>query len=220
MNTVGMVVRTLCSCAADFLAPRHCVFCGIACMDGERHICRGCLGDLPWREPRFEPQPGVFAQQAAILNYEYPVSVAIKALKFRRKSFYAPAFAELLGLALPEFADDIDSIVPVPLHWLRCARRGFNQAEIIASPLARSLRVSMLASVVRVRNTPYQSGLEAAERARNIAGAFAVRGGLNSRHALIVDDVVTTGVTATQLAAALRRSGVARVSLLTLAKKT
>ena len=205
--------------AADLLAPRHCVFCGVGCIDGKRHICNGCLDDLPWRKPFMSPTPGVFVRRIAPLNYEFPVDVAIKACKFHRKTWYAPAFGELLCHMAPYLADDIDALLPVPLHWFRQARRGFNQAALIATPLAKKLRLPIVHSVVRRRSTPYQSGLDASQRAANLADAFALRRRLAARHPLIVDDVVTTGATAEQLATFLHRHGVERVSLLTLAHR-
>lgn len=153
-----------------------------------------------------------------MLAYRFPVDVAIKSFKFRRKLYYAPAFAEILGLAAAHLDDSIDALLPVPLHWRRKARRGFNQAEEIAKPLARQLRLPLLGNVVRQRHTPFQSGLDAVARRRNIRGAFYVRRVTGVRHVLIVDDVMTTGATVNQLAATLLQHGVPRVSALVLAR--
>jgi len=152
------------------------------------------------------------------LAYEFPVDAAIRALKFRRRLEYVPAFARLLCEASEALPRGIDAVVPVPLHWRRRWRRGFNQALEIGRPVARHLGVPIVHNVSRRRATPPQSGLNAAERARNLRDAFLVRGSLPYDHVLIVDDVITTGTTAGQLARALRRAGIRKVSALAIAR--
>ena len=79
--------------------------------------------------------------EVAPLAYEFPVDAAIKALKFQRRLYYAPAFGELLCKACALLPDDIDAIVPVPLHWRRRWFRGFNQAHEIGKLVAKKLGV-------------------------------------------------------------------------------
>ena len=177
-----------------------------------------CLDDLPWSEPAISPVPGIFVRSIAMLRYEYPVNAAIQRFKFDKQLYYGPAFAEILCRAVPLLPEDIDGLLPVPLHWYRKARRGFNQALEIAKPLAKELGVPIVTQVVRRRSTPFQSGLGADERARNLKAAFEVSGPIDCKHALIVDDVVTTGATLNTLANVLQRSGVDRVSSLCLAR--
>ncbi len=204
--------------AVDAVIPRRCAFCAVPLRPAEGAICKACKGDLPYGESWLRCTGTGFEHCVAPLAYEFPVDAAIKALKFRRRLYYAPALTELLREALAALADDVDAVVPVPLHWRRQWWRGFNQALEIGKPLARELGVPLVRSVVRRRATRPQSGLTAAQRARNLRGAFAVRGRLPYGHALIVDDVITTGTTVTGLAAALRRAGVERISALAVAK--
>ena len=202
----------------DFLAPRSCVFCGEPSEGSERSICAGCFADLPWNETPVSPTPGIFEASVAMLQYSFPIDVAIKALKFRRKLFYTPAFAEVLCAAKPLLPPDIDAVLPVPLHWRRKAMRGFNQATEFARPVAKSLGVPLVRNVRRKRATPFQSGLHAAERARNLRSAFVITRPKTYAHVLIIDDVVTTGATARALAKQLLSSGVTRVSVLAVAR--
>jgi ComF family protein len=92
-----------------------------------------------------------------------------------------------------------DIIVPVPLHWLRFARRGFNQAEVASSYVAQRLGVPALACVKRVRRTPYQSTVARLERLHNVQGAFSLLEGsakaLQGKHVLLIDDLYTSGAT-------------------------
>lgn len=153
-----------------------------------------------------------------MLHYSFPVDVAIKALKFNRKLFYAPAFSEVLCQAALMLPDDIDAVLPVPLHWRRKAYRGFNQATEIAKPVAKRLGVALLHGVHRRKATPFQSGLTAKDRAQNLKHAFRVQKTLTCRHVLIVDDVITTGATLGAVAKTLLANGVRRVSALTVAR--
>lgn len=154
----------------------------------------------------------------APLHYEFPVDVGLKALKFRRKLYYAEAFGGLLVDAAAALPADIDAVLPVPLHWRRRAVRGFNQAEELCRPLRQSLSLPLVRGIVRRRSTPAQSGLSAGQRNRNLRGAFVARRPPGARHVLVVDDVITTGATARHLALALRAAGVPRVSVLAVAR--
>jgi ComF family protein len=113
-----------------------------------------------------------------------------------------------------------DALVPVPLHWARRWRRGFNQAEVLARAVARQHRLPVLrGSLRRLRATPPQQGdIEA--RRRNVRDAFAVTAGTDvaGLRLLLVDDVFTTGATVDACARVLLRAGAADVGVLTLAR--
>jgi ComF family protein len=106
------------------------------------------------------------------------------------------------------------------LHWRRRLWRGFNQAELLAKPLADRLSVPMAAALERRRHTDTQASLSPSERRSNVAGAFALRRGVEVRgkRILLVDDVLTTGATVGSAAAVLRRAGASHVAVLTLAR--
>lgn len=202
----------------DLIAPPTCAFCGTLSRPPEGRICAGCFEDLPWTSPALSTSPGIFECSVVMLHYSFPVDAAIKALKFNRKLYYAPAFVDVLALARPMLPTDIDALIAVPLHWRRKTRRGFNQATELAMPLARVLGVPVIRGVRRCKATPFQSGLTAAMRARNLRHAFKVTRRCHYKHVLIVDDVVTTGATTESLAKALLASGAGKVSLLAVAR--
>lgn len=115
---------------------------------------------------------------------------------------------------------DWDALVPVPLHWSRRWRRGFNQAEVLARAVGRRHGLSVQRRLLRrVRATPPQHG-DAGSRRRNVRDAFAVPRAERcaGRRLLLIDDVFTTGATANACAAALRSAGAAAVGILTLAR--
>ena len=193
--------------------PTRCVFCGQA---RSRPVCPPCREDLPWVEPTFELEP--FETAIAPLAYAFPVDAAIKRFKFQRRLSYATAFADLLQEATGRLPDSIDALLPMPLHWRRQLLRGFNQAAEITRGIRRSTDLPIVRNVVRRRHTPYQSGLSATQRRRNLREAFQVRGGIAGEHVLIVDDVITTGASSRQLATALLEAGVPAISVLAIAR--
>lgn len=181
-------------------------------------ICRGCYSDLPCAPRTLVPPDAPLTFMIAPLEYRFPVDAAIKAWKFRRRLEYTPAFVSLLIEALAALPERPDALLPVPLHWHRQALRGFNQAEELAVPLMRSLGIPVLRNVRRVRHTPPQSGLGAGERRKNLSAAFRTRGQIRARHVLLVDDVVTTGATSSQLANVALQAGAERVSVAAIAR--
>jgi ComF family protein len=124
-----------------------------------------------------------------------------------------------MGRALPRDAA-YDVIVPMPLHWRRRWQRGFNQSELLARVLGKRTGLPVANAVIRRKATAAQAGMTSAERRTNVAGAFQVRKRrfVEGRHVLLIDDVLTTGATAGACAAALKRAGARRVTVLTLAR--
>jgi ComF family protein len=159
-----------------------------------------------------------FAAAAAPLRYEFPVDTAIKSLKFRRNLYYLPVFGNMLLREMLQQLDDVDSLVPVPLHRWRQALRGFNQSLELGEFISRRSGLPLVKNVTRSRPTKTQSGLTAEERKQNLHDAFTVSGHLRSRKPLIIDDVMTTGETCSQLATTLLSSGAERVYVLTIAR--
>lgn len=199
------------------IMPRRCVLCGMCCNDELASLCAGCRDDLPFsRKPCLPHAP--LAMTVAPLQYSFPLDAAIKALKFGRKLYYVPMFAELLVGALRHLPPDVDALLPVPLHWWRHVTRGFNQSVEICKPLRRASGLPMLRCVARRRATAFQSGLRASERRNNLCGAFRLLKPLRYRHIVIVDDVITTGATAAELARLLLANGARAVSALALAR--
>jgi ComF family protein len=144
-------------------------------------------------------------------------------LRIKHKS--GEDLAEAIGaLWAPHLAarlkgEAIDLVVPVPLHWLRRWQRGFNQSEILAGHVARRLSVPCRSRTLRcVRRTGQQKQLSPSARRDNVRDAFALSGPpFPGRSALLVDDVMTTGATANEVARVLRRGGVERIIVAVLA---
>lgn len=154
----------------------------------------------------------------APLDYAFPIDAMLKALKFENKLWLAPAFAELLVEPLAARAAAADAIVPLPLNRWRHATRGFNQAGVIASALARLTRVPLVHCLRRDRRTRPQSGLDGVARRRNVRGAFSALDRPIPAHVLLVDDVMTTGATMNEAASTLLHAGSRRVTAVAVAR--
>jgi ComF family protein len=149
-----------------------------------------------------------------------PLGIAVHRFKYGREVTLAPCLSRLLVDLCP-LDPNYDVIVPVPLHISRLRWRGFNQALVLAKPLARHWQVPIDPFLLRrVRATASQVGLDESERRRNIAGAFEVskRSAIRRKRILLVDDVYTTGATLNECARTLRRAGAERVDALVLAR--
>jgi ComF family protein len=147
------------------------------------------------------------------------LAAAVHALKYGRRRRVAAALGSLLAARYPYGAAAL--LVPVPLHLNRLRTRGFNQALLLARALSRGRGLEVAArALIRLRDTHMQPGLSAAERRRNLRGAFAVRepAVVMGRHLVLVDDVITTGATADACAFTLRAAGAARVDVFTVGR--
>jgi ComF family protein len=110
-------------------------------------------------------------------------------------------------------------IVAVPLAPNRFAERGFNQSILLASALAKRLRLPVAhAAMLRIRETPPQTGLTRKDRKKNIKGAFDSRALPANARVAIVDDVMTTGATLSEAARVLKRAGASRVEAWVIAR--
>ena len=156
--------------------------------------------------------------------YEGTLRALIHLFKYSRMKPLAERLSGLLLRAMPLDGAAYDLVVPMPLHWRRRWKRGFNQATLLARHVARRRGIPMLDAVRRVRATATQAGLTNSNRRKNVSGAFRVaaryreNGALSGKRILLIDDVMTTGATGAACARALKRAGASSVTLLTLAR--
>jgi ComF family protein len=151
--------------------------------------------------------------------YEGVLKDLIHLFKYARVETLGEPLGAYLRQALP-LDQRFDLVVPVPLHWRRRLWRGFNQADLLARPLARRLGATVAPALERRRRTETQASLSPSERRTNVVGAFALRRGADVRgkRILLVDDVLTTGATVGAAASVLRQAGASHVAVLTLAR--
>ena len=163
--------------------------------------------------------PDALGSSRTPFAYRGPARRALLRLKFNGWR----AVAEAMGRAMAAANDDadVDAVTWVPLSPSRRAGRGYDQARALARVVARELDLPLVATMVRVLDTPPQSSRGGAERRRAMTGAFRAAGGrAPPARVLLVDDVLTTGATAAECARVLRAAGARRVALLTAARAT
>lgn len=170
-------------------------------------------------------QPPQFNRARAAARYDGLMRELVHEFKFRDTHHARRLFGRWLALCDSSMIAEADVIVPVPLARVRLLSRRFNQAQLLASEVALRAGKPMLPLALRrIRATPHQVGLTRLQRERNVAGAFAVDGAqipaIAGRAILLVDDVMTTGATASAAAKALYGAGAARVDVLVLALVT
>ena len=232
---------------ADLILPRTCITCGQRLLLHERHLCLKCLMDMPltyfWQrshnpmadrfneviQKRLEgcttPPHEYYAYAAALFSYrsEGPYRQIPYQIKYHGNLAVGRHFGRMLGqgLAGSQMFNDVDIVIPVPLHRLRRWKRGYNQAEVIAEEIAAAFGVPLRTDIlVRKRRTQTQTQLSIEEKAANVAGAFGVADRAKSlygvgsydnsslptwpKHILLIDDVFTTGSTLGECFMALR----------------
>ncbi len=211
------------------LMPPQCRLCkapGYRQLD----LCRDCWNDLPRLGPqcircaealpqagicgRCQRDPPSFDAVLTPFTYQQPLDFFIGQLKFSQQRAYARLLSHL-WLIDTELDRRPEALIAVPLDPRRLAQRGFNQANLLAKLLAKRLAMDLQSDLVKkVRSTAAQTNLDASARRKNLRGSFAIKTRARlPRHVAIVDDVMTTGATANELAQLLRQAGVDKIDV-------
>lgn len=234
----GSVLRGL-RAAGEILLPRQCITCGQRLLLEEKHLCLECLADLPqtyfWtmshnpmadrfneniqKDIETDEDDGLherYAYAAALFFYHSEAQYRLipYQIKYHGNIRAGRYFGRMLGnrLTSSELFEDVDMVVPVPLHWTRKWKRGYNQAEVIAGAVAEALGAPMRTDLIKRRKrTTTQTRMEVEDKRKNVAEAFVSTPSLadiaaqdSVRHLLLIDDVFTTGATLHACFVALR----------------
>lgn len=214
----------------DVLMPRRCACCGRRLLPDEDLLCLGCLAALPrvgcWGHdnPAEHRVFGRFAYEhgASFCYYvrESPFARLVQSAKYGDRPWVNAALARLIVAEWSEWPYDVDVIVPVPIHWRRRLRRGYNQSLALARTLGRRWHLPVETHCLfKAAYTTSQVGNSFKRRISHVEGSFVLRHAerLAGRHVLLVDDVLTSGATLMACAQALEHSGAGiRISFLTL----
>lgn len=226
------------------LLPNHCYLCGDI---SREFLCLGCRGDLPthgracrccalpvsteFGAASANPDtllcgdclkyPKPFDRTLAAFTYSHPLDFLINRFKHHRHFVCGNYLSRYLVSAVhTAYANKSlpDLMLPMPLHWTRHFKRGFNQSDAIAWQLHKNLSIPLAHHCRRLKHNPRQQGLKRKERLRNLTQAFTVDSRLEGLHVALIDDVMTTGATVTELSQCLRQAGAARVDVWVLAR--
>lgn len=224
----------------DILFPVYCLSCGK--VEGE-YLCKKCLETLDFS--------GVFEcpvchkknslgktcqtcldktkidNETAIFEYKETFLIAKILHEFKYNFFedlknLLENFIDIFLAKNRDYFLDIDFVVAVPLHKKRFAERGYNQAEIIASILARKINKNLEDILIRKKRTVQQAKLKREDRIKNLKDAFEIKKNLNldlvNKKVLLVDDVFTTGTTLNEVAKVLKENGVKIIKCFTIGR--
>lgn len=207
------------SCLAGFerIAEPMCLCCGrpfasAVALEAIEPKCRLCRANFY-----------AFDRARSFAAYDDALSEAIVLLKYEEVTQLGDWFAKRLAGIVAGAPEEwrVDVVVPVPLHRERQRERGYNQAELVARPLAKRLKLKLDTGIlIRTKPRPAQLVLSRSEHWKSVRGAFATRDGaqVDNRRVLLVDDVLTTGATFDACARALKKAGAAAVLGLTVAR--
>ena len=204
-----------------FLDAPHCAICGLpfpypgGSGSASGALCGPCIA-----------KPPVFDRARAPLAYDDVSRPLVLGFKHGGRRELIDRFAQWMAIAGHDCLADADlgttgAILPVPLHWRRLLARRYNQSALLGRALSRLTGLPFEADLLlRRRATPSQAGQSARSRRRNVAGAFLVpdRERVRGRALILVDDVFTTGATASACARQLKRAGAERVYVMTLCR--
>ncbi len=226
MFDLPMSVPTQCAVCRGWSAQRLCADC-LQRHAVQRPRCHGCalplLAGLALCGACIAA-PLPFARTVAAVDYAFPWSGLVTALKFHAALDLADALARLLAEAVRSSGAALPALVlPLPLGRERLAERGMNQAWELARRVAVRLQLQARPHLLERRvETPHLADLPRDERAKAIRGAFATAPGastiLHGKDVALIDDVMTTGATAAEAARALLAGGAASVQVWVLAR--
>ena len=150
-------------------------------------------------------------------SYEDTLRGLIHLFKYNKVRPLAKPLGAFIARAIPR-EHRFDIIVPMPLHWRKRWERGYNQSELLAKEVARRWGLPVKKIVRRIKATAPQAGLTNSKRRLNVQGAFAASGNVKGLRILLIDDVLTTGTTASACAKVLKRAGASHVAVAAVAR--
>lgn len=195
-----------CAATAVAIGDRACLKCGRHMTD-EADYCIPCQNHD--RAFDFARSPYVYAGAPAKL---------VRSLKFGNRRYLAKYMARDMVDTVTQAGWTVDAVVPVPLSDAHRRKRGYNQAELLARPIACALGAPLdTTHLIKTRDTAEQARLRGSERSANVEGAYVATDSdaFRDKRVLLVDDVMTTGATAHEIAKVLRKCGAKAILLIT-----
>ena len=203
----------------QLLFPPRCIFCSAVLRQGERHICSACAKkNYTLSRPKAYKGP-FYTNALSAFVYDGDVRRALHRFKFHGALYMGEFFAENMALKLAQTDWKIDLIVPVPSHFLRRFKKGYDHSRLLGEELSRLTGIPCAPILRKTRRTKPMYGLRVSQRRANIMDSVVCTRELidGEQNVLLIDDIITTGCTAAECARLLRKSGAERVYALTAA---
>ncbi len=177
-----------------------CQQCAIPLPDTRYLLCGHCIKNPPHFDRTYIACP-----------FEEPLRSLLHQFKYQNGLYLTPVLTHLMQQALPN--TDAQCLIPVPMHPKRLKQRGFNQAAVLAKHLAQKTGIPyQVNTCTKIKNTSPQASLDSQKRAKNLHNVFSAKE-MPFDHVLIIDDLLTTGATANELARTLKNAGVGQVDV-------
>ena len=205
------------------LFPPKCILCGKLLDREQTDLCPRCRTDAP-AFPGIKLKLSFLAQWTGIWYYKDDVRASLLRYKFSGRRSYAAAYGRLLAMKLQRMGwDEADLITWIPISPRRRFRRGFDQSRLIAKVVARELDLPLVCTTKKIRHTKPQSLMgDVSRRRANILGAYRITdpAQVRDKRILLIDDIITTGATASECGRVLLTAGAKEVRLATVAVAT
>ena len=211
----------------NWLAPKLCITCNTPLVDTTLPCCSECYPKLPFQRDtctycgqRFTgpidycgtciTQPPPFDRCFCPFEYAPPIDEQIIKLKYRQNPHIARDIAAMLATEIRDANIDLpELLIPAPLHRKRLFQRGYNQSALLAKHLSKEFNIPVeYHSLSKHKATANQAELPLKARQSNLKNAFSIKRSIMASHVAIIDDVITTGSTASEIAKILKRKGV------------
>ncbi len=238
-----MDVKRIFNKGLDLIFPPKCIFCGQIMRIGTTfEMCTDCSANLPWITANACVKCGkptglnenkmlcsdcknaghLYARGTSVFAYTGMVKKALQRMKFEGRKRYAIVFGFLMAQQLKKMKNwpIINIVAYTPLHKKRYAKRGFNQAKLLANEIAKHLKYTLAEDILyKVKNTPSQSSLARGQRQQNLYNAFRLNTKIDvkDKNILLVDDIYTTGTTVNECTRYLKAAGAKGVYVITVA---
>lgn len=231
----------------DLIYPRYCLVCNISLNNTDRRaLCSDCTTKVTFINqdtscPRCgldlgpyvqtdtlcrecHAHPPKFAKAIAVACYDGVIREAIHKFKYAKERVLLDELSGLLiarWQGVTQLLPQMDMIMPAPLYRGKLKERGFNQSQLLAERLSQSTGIRLETdNLIKTRPTPDQAGLDSVNRKKNLIDAFAVTNpkNIDGKNILLIDDVLTTGATASEISRTLKKAGAKGVYVLVLAR--
>ena len=205
----------------ELIYPSKCGFCNSICRDS---LCKKCEIKLKEYEINLlQNNKKYYSQGMHIFRYDGEIRRKIIDYKFNNKPYLYKTFAKIIlkNKKVCGFFKNYDIIIPVPIHKKRKLKRGYNQTELIAREIAKNTNLKLEKKVlIKQKNNVSQSSLSKTKRQQNVKDAFTIKNveKIVNKNVLIFDDIFTTGSTVIECSKLLKKIGVRKIGVLTIAK--